>query len=88
MGAGWQGWQWLSSGKAGSKSGHRVLEGDADDCAGLQLGIAFGSNCLLRAPAPTHCQLNAPMSLANSGTSFHSPFSRAWATVIQVGWYR
>ena len=40
------------------------------------------------ARAPAYCQLSADRSLANSGTSFHSPLSRALATVIQVGWYR
>ena len=35
-----------------------------------------------------YCQLIAARSLTNTGMSFHSPFTRALATVIQVGWYR
>ena len=33
-------------------------------------------------------QLSADRSLAKIGMSRHTPFSRALATVIQVGWYR
>lgn len=38
--------------------------------------------------AARYCQLIAARSLAKIGTSFQSPFTRALATVIQVGWYR
>jgi hypothetical protein len=35
-----------------------------------------------------HCQLMAARSFADSGMSFHRPFTPALATVIQVGAYR
>ena len=35
-----------------------------------------------------HPQLSADRSLAEIGMSFHTPFSRAAATVMAVGWYR
>jgi 2,3-bisphosphoglycerate-dependent phosphoglycerate mutase len=55
-------------------------------CAGWTVRSSSTAGPTTNTSGTCYCQLRAPRSLTKRGMSFHSPFRRALATVIQVGW--